>query len=94
MGTPGDRDVVSGGFADAVQFFGGGGVGGRRGGLGERVGQGQPGGQGLFDADIGDQTGAGDLGDAHGGGTLGHQPGVQSAQARALGPRPGGCGGQ
>ena len=40
-GAPGDRDVVSGGFAEAVQLFGGGGVGGRGGaGLGQCVGQG------------------------------------------------------
>ena len=29
LGAPGDGDVVSGGFAEAVQLFGGGGVGGR-----------------------------------------------------------------
>ena len=94
-GAPGDGDVVSGGFAKAVQLFGDGGVGCLDGGgLGERVGQGQPGGQAAFDVDVGDQSGAGDAGDAHGGGTLGHQPGLQAAQARALGPRPGGRGGQ
>ena len=41
LGAPGDRDVVSGGFAEAVQFFGDGGVGSRGGGgLGQCVGQG------------------------------------------------------
>ncbi|VBA34166.1 hypothetical protein LAUMK35_05669 [Mycobacterium pseudokansasii] len=88
--APGDGDVVSGGFAEAVQVFGDGGVGGV---LGERVCQGQPGGEGLFDVDIGDQSGAGYVGDAHGGGTFGYQSGVQSAQACALGPGPGERGG-
>ena len=38
LGAPGDRDVVSGGLAEPVQLFGGGGVGGGA-GIGERVGQ-------------------------------------------------------
>src|SRR6202008_4400473 len=49
-----------------------------------------PGGRGLLDAPLADQPGAGDLGDAHGAKTVGQQPGAQPAQARALGPRPGG----
>ena len=41
LGAPGDRDVVSGGFAEAVQFLGDGGVGSRGGGdLGQCIGHG------------------------------------------------------
>src|ERR1700739_1332404 len=84
-GAPGDRDVVSGRFAEAVQFFGDNGIGG--------VGGGQGVGQGGFDVDVADQSGAGDLGDADGTETLRYQPFVQPAQALALGPRPVLCGG-
>ena len=66
----------------------------RGGGLSECVGQRQPGGQSLFNMDVGDQSGAGDLGDADGGGTLGSQPGIKSARACAFGPCPRGCGRQ
>ena len=93
MGAPGDGDVVSGAFADAVQVF-------RRDGLGlvvgldECVGEGLAGGEGVFDVNVGDHSGAGDPRDADGCGTSVHQLVLQSLQAFAFRPRPGGRGGQ
>ena len=95
LGAPGDGDVVSGGLTEVVQFLCDDGVGHLDGaGLGERVGYGQPGGQGLFDADIGRHSSARDVDDADDRGTLRSQPVMQTAQAGALSPRPGGCVGQ
>ena len=69
--APGDGDAVADGLAEAVQLLWSHGVGRLGGGgLSERVGERQPGGQSLFDMDVGDQSGAGDLDDADGGGTL------------------------
>lgn len=92
LGSPGDRDAVSGVLANAVELFGDNGI--RALGQGQRVGQGEPVGEGVFDVDVADHSRAGDLGDANRVGSLGHQPVVQPAQARALGPRPAVCGGQ
>ena len=88
LGAPGDRDVVSGGFAEAVQLFGGGGV--RRSAVAwaSASARGQPGGQGVFDVDVGDQSGAGNVGDADGGGTLGRSTGCAARPGPRIGSTP------
>ena len=50
--------------------------------------RGSPAARAVFDADVADQSGAGDLGDADGGGTLGYQPGRAARSGPRIGSTP------
>ncbi|GAB4987244.1 hypothetical protein MAHJHV58_10180 [Mycobacterium avium subsp. hominissuis] len=92
LGAPGDGDAVTGGLTDAMQFLGDGGCGVGS-GRGERVGDGQPRGQRGFDPDVVDHPGLRNVGDADNGGAPRRQLVAQSGAVGAVGPRPGGRGG-